>query len=99
MIRINLLGGERQKTKKAAFIDVGQRITLACSLILVLGFAGIGWWYWSLNQASMRVDQEIIATEQERARGSSRYSPRSASSSSSVLSCNSASRSSSSFAV
>jgi hypothetical protein len=28
MIRINLLGGERQKTKKAAFIDVGQQITL-----------------------------------------------------------------------
>jgi type IV pilus assembly protein PilN len=68
MIRINLLGVERQKTKKAAIFDVGKQITLACSLILVLAALGIGWWYWSLNDASARVDQELVATEQERAR-------------------------------
>ena len=68
MIRINLLGVDRQKTKKAAIFDVGKQITLACSLVLVLAGLGIGWWYWSLNQASARVDQELVATEQERAR-------------------------------
>ena len=68
MIRINLLGVERQKTKKAAIFDVGKQITLASSLILVLAALGIGWWYWSLEQASARVDQELVATEQERAR-------------------------------
>ena len=68
MIRINLLGVERQKTKKAAIFDVGKQITLACSLILVIAALGIGWWYWSLNQASTRVDQELAATEQERSR-------------------------------
>ena len=68
MIRINLLGVERQKTKKAAIFDVGKQITLACSLILVVAALGIGWWYWSLNQASTRVDQELVATEQERTR-------------------------------
>ena len=68
MIRINLLGVERQKTKKAAIFDVGKQITVACSLILVVAALGIGWWYWSLTQASTRVDQELTATEQERAR-------------------------------
>jgi type IV pilus assembly protein PilN len=68
MIRINLLGVERQKTKKAAFIDAGQRTTIACSLVLVIAALGIGWWYWSLQQASIRVDQELAATEQERTR-------------------------------
>lgn len=68
MIRINLVGVERQKAKKAAIFDVGKQITVACSLILVMAALGIGWWYWSLNQASTRVDQELTATEQERAR-------------------------------
>src|SRR4051794_8555524 len=68
MIRINLLGVERKISKKATFLDAGQRITIACSLVLVVAVLGIGWWYWSLNQASMRVDQELAATEQERAR-------------------------------
>lgn len=68
MIRINLLGVDRQKTKKAAIFDVEKQITLACSLILVAAAAGIGWWYWSLNETSTRIDQELIATEQERAR-------------------------------
>ena len=50
MIRINLLTSERQKaTRRAPAFDIGKRITLACSLILVAGAAGIGWWYWSLT--------------------------------------------------
>jgi len=59
MIRINLLGVERQKVRKAAAFDVGQQLTLACSLILVAAGLGIGWWYWSLNEESTRLDTEI----------------------------------------
>ena len=63
MIRINLLGVDRQKTRKAAAFDVGQRLTLACSLILVAAALGIGWWYWSLNEESSRLDQEVAAAQ------------------------------------
>ena len=68
MIRINLLGVERQKAKKAIAFDIGQRLTLACSLLLVAAALGIGWWYYSLTQASARVDAEIAAAQQETAR-------------------------------
>ena len=68
MIRINLLGVERQKAKKALAFDIGQSLTLACSLVLVLAAVLIGWWYWSLTQESARVDAEIAAAQQETAR-------------------------------
>lgn len=68
MIRINLLGVERQKAKKALAFDIGQRLTLACSLILVAAALGIGWWYYSLTGQSTRVDAEISAAQQETAR-------------------------------
>jgi type IV pilus assembly protein PilN len=68
MIRINLLGGDRQKTRKAAAFDVGQQLTLACSLILVAAVLGIGWWYWSLNEESTRVEAEIESAQREQAR-------------------------------
>jgi len=67
MIRINLLGVER-KTRKTIAFDVGQRLTLACSLIIVAAAVLIGWWYWSLGQASASVDAEMAAAQQEAAR-------------------------------
>jgi type IV pilus assembly protein PilN len=67
MIRINLLGGERQVKKKATF-DLGRRLTLACSLILVVAAAGIGYWYWSLQQRSARVDDDIARAQREQLR-------------------------------
>jgi type IV pilus assembly protein PilN len=68
MIRINLLGVERQKTKKAPVFDVGQQLTVVCSLILVATLVGVGWWYWSLSTASAQVNNEIAAADQEAAR-------------------------------
>lgn len=68
MIRINLLGVDRQKAKRGLAFDLGRRVTLACSLILVVAVLGIGWWYWSLAQASARIDGEIAAARQEAAR-------------------------------
>ena len=68
MIRINLVGTERQKKTRAVAFGAGQRITLICTLVLVLGFAGIGWWYWTLSQASNQVDADIAQAQQEVAR-------------------------------
>ena len=69
MIRVNLLGVARQKVKKplVAF-DPTKSLTLICSLILVVAAAGMGWWFWSLRQESVRVDEEIVAARQESAR-------------------------------
>ena len=68
MIRINLLGGERQVKKKAVAFDIGQRLTLACSLILVVAAGGIGYWFWSLQQRSQQVDADIVHAQQEQRR-------------------------------
>ena len=68
MIRINLLGVDRQKAKKGLAFDIGKQTTLVCSLILVVAVLGIGWWYWSLSQTSARLDGEIAAAQQEAAR-------------------------------
>src|SRR5262245_21984081 len=70
MIRINLLGVERKqvRTTKGPSFDIGQKLTVACSLILVVGMLGIGYWYWSLNEASARVDREIVAANAEATR-------------------------------
>lgn len=65
MIRINLLGGERKKTAKAVTFDAGQRLTVLCSLILVAAVVGIGWWYQALAEASVQVDTDMTAAEQE----------------------------------
>jgi type IV pilus assembly protein PilN len=69
MIRINLLGVERPKQHKAGItFDFGRHVTLACGVIMVSSVIGIGWWYWSLTQASAHVDQEIATAQREAAR-------------------------------
>ena len=68
MIRINLLGGERHKAKKAFAFDPGAQMTVVCSLILVLGVSGIGFWYWSLTSESSQLDQELAVAQRDAAR-------------------------------
>jgi type IV pilus assembly protein PilN len=68
MIRINLLGVERKQTRKAPSFDIGQRLTVACSLILVAGLLGVGYWYWTLTETSTRVDRDIAAAQAEATR-------------------------------
>ena len=68
MIRINLLGVERQKTRKAIAFDIGQSVTVACSVILVATVLLVGWWYWSLRNESLRVDADLVAGRQEAVR-------------------------------
>jgi type IV pilus assembly protein PilN len=69
MIRINLLGVERKQARKAGpSFDIGQRLTVACSLILVVALLGIGYWYWTLTESSARIDREIAAANAEATR-------------------------------
>jgi len=70
MIRINLLAAERDRAKKKAVTlgTVGQKLTIGCSLILVLGGLAIGWRYWTVNHDSAELDKEIAAAQQETTR-------------------------------
>jgi len=68
MIRINLLGGERQKAKSAARFDPSQQLTALCALVLVAAASGIGYWYWSLSQESTSLDGQVATLQREAAR-------------------------------
>ena len=66
MIRINLLGVERPKARKMPTFTVqAKQVTIGCSLILVMSFAGIGWWFWSLKQSAAQVATDIATAQQE----------------------------------
>jgi type IV pilus assembly protein PilN len=68
MIRINLLGVERKQTRRVATFDIGKRVTMACSLVLVVAVAGIALWYWSLTQAAAEVERDIVKAQDQVAR-------------------------------
>lgn len=65
MIRINLLSVDRERAKRKAKFQVGQKITVACSLILVAAALVVGWWFWSLQRTSADLDQQIVDAERE----------------------------------
>jgi type IV pilus assembly protein PilN len=68
MIRINLLAVERQRTKKKATFQTGQKLTIACSLVLVGAVVLVGWRYLSLNSESKQLDSDIASAQQETSR-------------------------------
>jgi len=68
VIRINLLATERAQTKKKIALPAGQRITIACSLIMLLGGLVVGWRYSSLNRESTQIDRDIATGQQETTR-------------------------------
>jgi type IV pilus assembly protein PilN len=71
MIRINLLAVERDRGKKKAavtFGTAGQKLTIGCSIILLLAMMFIGWRYWALSRMSTQLDAEISAAQQETTR-------------------------------
>ncbi len=70
MIRINLLAAEREKSKKKAVTlgTTGQKLTVGCSLILVLAVLFIGWRYWAIARDSNALDAEIAAAQEETTR-------------------------------
>ena len=65
MIRINLLAGDRDGTKRGVEIDLGQKVTIGCSVILVATIVLIGWRFWSVRQDSVQLTQELTAADQE----------------------------------
>jgi type IV pilus assembly protein PilN len=65
LIRINLLTVDRERTKRKAKFEVGQKITVGCSLILVVAALVVGWWFWSLQRDSANLDQQIADAERE----------------------------------
>jgi type IV pilus assembly protein PilN len=68
MIRINLLNTERKAVRKRGVFLSGQKLTIACSLILVAAGLAIGWRYWGLAKESRSVDAEIASAQKETAR-------------------------------
>ena len=65
MIRINLLAVERGAAKRTTLIPAAHRVTIAASLILLGTVLGVGWWFWSLHQTSVRLDEDIARAEME----------------------------------
>jgi len=71
MTRINLVSQVREKPRRIAttgIVGSGQKITIACTLILALAALAVGWWFWSLRKESARLADDIAAAEQETAR-------------------------------
>jgi type IV pilus assembly protein PilN len=71
MIRINLLAVEKDRGKKkkaVTFGTTGQKLTIGCSIILLLAMSFIGWRYLALSRESSQLDAEIAAAQQETTR-------------------------------
>jgi len=67
MIRINLLAVERDRNKKKAVTlgTTGQKLTIGCSLIVVMALMFMGWRYWTIGHESSQLDAAISAAQQE----------------------------------
>ena len=68
MIRINLLGIERPRVRKAIAFDVSQRLTLAAGLVVVVAVLVIGWWYWTISREAAQLEAQIAEAQQEATR-------------------------------
>src|SRR5688500_3832061 len=69
MIRINLVAGERRSAKAAGpSMQIGQKITVAGSLIVIIALVAIGWRFWALNQRANQATQDIDSAKREETR-------------------------------
>jgi type IV pilus assembly protein PilN len=69
MIRINLLETERRGAKAASKgLQVGQKLTILGSLILILVGVGLGWRYWALDQAAASIERRLVEAQREEQR-------------------------------
>jgi type IV pilus assembly protein PilN len=72
MIRINLLAGERRAAPATggggSTFQMGQKMTVLGSLILVVTLLLLGWRYWSIEQEKARVASDIDAARREETR-------------------------------
>ena len=94
MIRINLISQTREKPRRRAsastLVGSGQKITVACTLILALAALGVGWWYWSLRKEAGKLDRRHHGGRGRDPRACRRSSSRCGSSRSARPSCSSA---------
>jgi type IV pilus assembly protein PilN len=65
LIRINLLAVDRERAKRKSKFQIGQKLTVACGLILFASALVVGWWFWSLRRDSANLDQQIADAERE----------------------------------
>ncbi len=68
MIRINLLAVERERTKRRATFQIAEKVTVACSLILVATGVFLVWWWWTLSRQAADLDADIATAQTETAR-------------------------------
>jgi type IV pilus assembly protein PilN len=69
MIRINLLNAERRAAKTGGrHFDIGQKITVVGSLIVLVAVLLIGWRYWALGQQDTQLTSDMDAGRREEAR-------------------------------
>lgn len=68
MIRINLLAVDRSPVKKAARtpgIAAAHRVAIGAALILIATIVTVGWWFWSIRAAGLKIDDDIAQAEKE----------------------------------
>ena len=69
MIRINLIAGERRAAKAPGkTFQIGQKITVAGSLLLVITALALGWRFWANRQAEEQMANDIAAARREETR-------------------------------
>jgi len=69
MIRINLVAGERRAAKAPGkTFQIGQKVTVAGSLLLVITALGVGWRFWGNRQAEAQMTEDIAAARREETR-------------------------------
>jgi type IV pilus assembly protein PilN len=68
VIKINLLAVDRERVKRKAKFQIGQKVTVGCSLIVVATALLVGWWYWSLQAESADLDRQIADAQRETVR-------------------------------
>jgi len=68
MIKVNLVGVSRKKTKAAFKLSLPRNATPIVLILIVLGSAGFGyWWYSDLAGQSARLDSAIQAAQARKA--------------------------------
>src|SRR5947209_1302524 len=68
MIKVNLIGAGRKKAKAGAKVAMPATFTPVLLILIVLGFAGAGyWWYTSLNKQVADLDTRIMQAQAQKA--------------------------------
>jgi type IV pilus assembly protein PilN len=69
VIRINLIASERRAAKAASRpMQVGQKMTVVSSFILVVTLLLVGWRFWSLQNEQAQLARDIDAAKREEQR-------------------------------